>query len=376
MDPRDTRRLDPEEGAAALLDVIGDISGVVASGDLAGFEDVFRQMETIVGATGAEVPGFDGKIEMLRRMTADQRARFDAVDAALWAGAFARAQELMDAGGVDMAAFLELDGTDPGEFEEDDDPDGDETEAVDLSALADFLDLDPGEPAPPDLYADLAAGVPGAAEALIAAGTDLNTPCGEGGHTALLAALDAPGRRAETIAALIDAGAEATVIHGLFGDNAISWSMGYNHPETVDEDSELSLFSVLVSEGADPDHVVPGQMAALHRGILQTSTPGVEALLTIGADPDQPLPDSFEPARLAGATPLMLAAPKPDLFRRLLDHGADGFAPDACGRDQLAFLEAEAGAARDRIDPDDPWTAEFAQGLADSVEMLRAHRAG
>lgn len=351
----------PEEGVNALNSVIGEVVEISSNGDLDAFAAVFAKMEEIVAATGADVPEFDEKIDMLRQMTALGQASVDEMDAALWAGDYARAQTLMS--GCELTEGLEFDAENEEAVELTFDL-SDLTEALGGAEIADPM---------PDVYADLAQGLPGAAQALISAGTDLNTPSGDAMHTAILAALDAPGRNAKTIVALIEAGADASVIHTQEGDNAFSWSMGYPHGETVSDDSELKLFAVLSSEGVDPDYVVPEQMAVLHRGILQDSQVQVEALLTIGANPDVCLPDTFEPGKLAGATPLMLAGPKPQMMRLLLDHGSDGTVPDARGRDQLAFLEEEAQAAALRATPEDAWTVAHAEALQQSVALLRAH---
>ena len=109
---------------------------------------------------------------------------------------------------------------------------------------------------------------PGAIDALIASGADLNAPGGPSQHTPLLAALDAPGRSASDLGKLIDAGADPTRLHAE-GDNAISWAMGYHHPETVTPDGERALIALLVAHGADVNHVIPGQMTALQRAIIQ-----------------------------------------------------------------------------------------------------------
>ncbi len=362
-----------EEGVEAIGDLVEDVVEVSASGRLDGFENIFTQLEDIVSATGVELPDFEGGLARLRALTETHQANFDKADAAMWAGDFARAGALMEAGAaIDLSDFV-------GPDDDDDGDDWDAAEMGEADAEIAFSEFDVStllgtEPDAPDLYADIVRGAPGAIEALIASGADLNAPSGPSRHTALFAALDAPGRSAATIAKLVDAGADPCAVHQL-GDNALSWCMGYDHKHTVTDESERDLFAYLVDHGADPDHIITGQMAALHRGILQASFTQVIALLEAGADPDTPLLPEFEPQKLAGGTPLMLAAPKPEIFRLLLIAGADATVPDATGRDQLAFLEAEADAARGRIDPSDPWMEEHATALARSVDILRAHLA-
>lgn len=382
----DTPDMSPEEGAQAIVNLIGEIGNAQTIGDLDGMAGVIDRMDDIVAATGVELPGMSERLAAIKGQADRAKRHFENTDAALWAGDLKRAEALMNAGpGLDTAAlhgeaFEQDDGDETREFEitfefgdESDDDD------YDLADFAASLGLDPADldlidgVEEDDPFAEVAQGAPGAIDALIASGADLNTPCGPSRHTALLAALDAPGRSADGISKLISAGADVRVVHEQ-GDNAVSWAMGYHHPGTVSPETEARLIACLAENGADVNHAIGDQMTVLQRAILQAGAPQVAALLTLGADPSVDMFETFQPEKLAGATLPMLAAAKPDVLRLLLDHGVDPRRPDRFGRDPLGFVRSEAEAARDRVDPDDGWTIDHAEALEISLGMLERHQ--
>ena len=382
----DGTNLDPGEGAEAIFALMGDIAEASADGDLSRLEAIIDQMQVIVAETGVEMPAMAQKIAALKGQSSRARVHLENTDAALWAGDLKRAEHLSIAGpGLDFAALnVAIDESDEmSDVSFDEDPGAED--AADLDAdldfdLADFaaslgvdLDFDEMNDAP-DAYGDLASGQPGALEALIETEADLNRPSGPSRHTALLAALDAPGRSAQTLERLIAAGADPKVIHAE-GDNAISWAMGYHHPSTVTEPGEADLIACLVAHGADVNHSVAGQMTALQRGILQAGAPQVAALLAMGADQTVDMASDFHPEMLASATCVMLAAAKPEVLRLLLDFGADANRPDARGRTPIDFVRDQAEAARDRVDVDDEWTVDHAEALEISLGLLERHLA-
>ncbi|MEL7106470.1 MAG: hypothetical protein AAGM21_11150 [Pseudomonadota bacterium] len=369
--------LSPQEGADALFSLINDVTKATEDGDLGRLEDLIDQMQMIANQTGVDVPGMAGQIERLKRQSRQAKTHFANTDAALWAGDLQRAEHLALSGPpFDLATLNMVDEARSQDAGYDEDP---ELDAMGLTFdLADFaadlgVEFEPGGLIdPPDLFADLAAGLPGALDMLIDTDADLNTPSGPARHTALLAALDAPGRTAQTLERLIAAGADPKVIHAE-GDNTISWAMGYHHPETVNEKSEADLIACLVAHGANVNHSVAGQITALQRGILQAGAPQVAALLAVGADQTVDMASDFHPEILASVTTVMLAAAKPDVLRLLLDYGADAARPDATGRIPLDFVKQQAEAARDRVDLDDDWTVDHAEALEISLGILERH---
>ena len=375
----DTPELSPQDGANALFSLIGDVTQATEDGDLGRLEDIIDQMQMIAQQTGVEVPGLTDQIERLKHQSHQAKTHFANTDAALWAGDLQRAESLAMSGPPFDAVTLNMvDGAAAPDEGYDEDP-GLDASGMEFD-LADFAEglgiaFDPEAMVEtPDVFADLAAGLPGALDMLIDTDADLNTPSGPSRHTALLAALDAPGRTAQTLERLIVAGADPKVIHAE-GDNAISWAMGYHHPETVNERSEADLIACLAAHGADVNHSVAGQITALQRGILQAGAPQVAALLAVGADQTVDMAEEFHPEMLASVNCVMLAAAKPEVLRLLLDYGADAARPDTKGRSTLAFVREQAEAARDRVDLDDDWTVDHAEALEISLGMLERHLA-
>jgi|GEM_PF-2842328 len=377
-DDKETPKLSPEEGMDKVQDLIMSLAGKGAENSLAGMDDILTALGQVVEDTGVDLPGIDEKLAAMRSTTSSTQAYIENLDAAMWVGDLDRARALNESGPpeTDLTAFagatLDLDGIDWDEEEEEDDEDFEFEFDFTNDDLFDDLPAIPEAPAQilPDLYADIAQGASGAIDAFIASGEDPNTPRGEAQHTALLAALDAPNRRADEIAKLIAAGADPKVLH-YGGDNALSWAAGYHHPETVTAETEIELWTLLASHGVDPNHWTDVQnWSVLHRAIIQGDGNRVAAALAAGADASPPIPLRFLPEKLAGLTALMVAAPKPDVVTRLLAHGADPAKPDAQGRTPLAFFRAEAAAARARVTPEDPWTVSHAEALDRSTTLL------
>lgn len=378
MADKTPEHLDPDQGIDALMGLMDKIGAASEAGDNAALDAIMNQIGDIATATGVEIPDLAESLDALRGENAKIRLFSENIDAAMWVGDLERAKALSDAGvPLDYDNIPGVEGPAPAEVEDySEDDDYFEDVAADDPRMIEFLaNLGLGgakEETLPDLYADIALGTPGAIGAFIASGEDPNTPRGESRHTALLAALDAPGRRAEKIERLIDAGADVHVIHAQ-GDNVFSWAMGYHHPETVTAESETELMQLLARHHADPNHVTElGAWTPLHRAIIQGDAARVAGILAAGADMTRPLLPAFEPARLAGFTPVMLAAPKPEVLRLLLENGANPSARDARGRLPLDVIGAEAKAARARADDSDPWTIAHADALDQACRILAA----
>ena len=327
--------ISPAEGAVALGEILEEAASEAAM-DFLTLENIMDQVEEIVGSTGVEVPEFSEKFAFLRDVASEESRRFAESDAALWVGDLERSKALMRGAGLDIPD------------EPADDPDV------------------------PDLYKDIADGVPGAVLAFAETGRDPNIPSGAGERSALLAALDAPGRNAEDVALLIALGAEPGDLHGQ-GDDALSWAMGYHHHDTVTPDSEAEVIALLARNGGNPNHEIEGTWVTLHRAIVQAGAPQVAALLNAGADMTTPVFADFHPEKLANATPVMLAVAKPEVLRVLLNHGADPRSADVLGRTPLDFAVEEARAARARVDEADPWTIRHAEALETSQRMLEVY---
>lgn len=363
--------LSPSEGAEALLALMSQIAEAGGAGDLGRLDKLIDQMEDVVALTGAVVPGMTAQIEALKGQTAKARSHFANTEAALWAGDFARADSLASKGpDLGYAASLDLVALDPIGTEFDvEDPEFNLTDFA-----ANFgLKLDEADPsAPYDAFAELARGVPGAAEDLIDSGAELNRASGANRHTALLAALDAPARTAQVLERLIAAGADPLVIHAE-GDNALSWAVGYDHPGSVTDESEAAIIQCLVAHGVDVNHIVAGQLTVLQRAILQADVPHVSTLLGAGADQSVDLTKDFQPEKLAYGTSIMLAAAKPSVLQVLLDFGGDARRTDKLGRTALEFVRSEAKAARNRVELSDEWTLDHAEALEISLGILERH---
>lgn len=381
--------LGPTEGINAITTLMEDVAKASAAGDLPRLETIIDELQLIASDAGVQTPSIVQKIETLKGQTATAKRHFENTDAALWVGDLERAETLTARGpAIDIAALdivtaedatgdlYDYDGA-PVDDDDDDMPGDEEFDLADFaSAIGIDLDFEVDETFEDtnDAFAAIAAGDPNAIEDVIAADHDLNTPSGPSQHTALLAALDAPGRTAAQIKRLVEAGADPRVVHGQ-GDNALSWAMGYHHPDTVTPESEVELITYLADAGANANHSVGGQLTVLQRGILQSGAAQVGALLTAGADHTVDMAPEFAPELLACATTVMLAAAKPEVLQLLLDHGADAKSPDALGRTPLDFVRSEADAARNRVDIDDEWTVDHAEALEISLGILERHLA-
>lgn len=378
--------MSPEQGVEEIMRLLQGVTDATAHNDLKALDGILDGLNDVVAATGIDLPDMPGRIDALKGRSAFAQHHLDNTNAALWVGDLDRARalnesDLMDEfvlfGGEDDDDGIEIDWAEADDEEEEDD----DTLAEDehFAALQAEFGIDPDGIAAenailPDRYEDIAAGKPGAIDAFLASGEDPNLVTGAGMHTPLLAALDAPGRRADQIARLIAAGADPKVRH-IFGDTAISWAMGYHHPDTVTAESERALVALLVQRGVDPNGAVPGNWTAFQRAIIQGGANQVAAMLSAGADPAPHMSPDFEPEFLAQATPVMVAAAKPDMLRLLLDHGLDAARPDALGRVPLDFVRENAAAARERARVDDPWTVRHAEALETSCAMLESHLA-
>ncbi len=385
MADKTPEQLDPEQGAEALMGLMIKVGEASQAGDNAALDAIMNQIGEVATATGVDIPDLAENLAALQGENAKIQTWGENIDAAMWVGDLKRAEFLTNQGvpldydnipGVTSPDFDAPDLAITDDFSEDDDYF--EDVAADDPEMIQFLANlgHPTENALPDLYAEVAEGKPGAIGSLIASGDDLNTPRGAAQHTALLAALDAPGRRAEKIERLIKAGADAKVIHAQ-GDNAMSWAMGYHHPDTVTPESEAELMQLLARHHADPNHVTPASdWTPLHRAIIQGDLARVTGILATRADITTNIGLDFEPEKLAGFTPLMLAAPKPDILRLLLAKGANPAQKDSHGGLPLDVIGAEAKAARARADATDPWTLAHAEALEESCRILASAIAG
>ena len=378
MADKTPEKLDPDQGIEVLMGLMSKISDASEAGDTNALNAIINEIGEVATATGVEIPDLQENLSALQGENAKIETHSENIDAAMWVGDLARANELIS-GGVALD-YDNIPGVEAPDLDAFDDYSEDEHYFEDVAAddpgMIEFLaNLGLGgatEEPLPDLYADIAEGTPGAIGAFIASGENPNTPRGEGQHTALLAALDAPGRRAEKIERLINAGADVHVIHA-HGDNVFSWAMGYHHPDTVTAETETELMLLLKRHRADPNHVTEiGAWSPLHRAIIQGDAARTTGILAAGADITQTTLPDFEPAKLAGFTPLMLAAPKPEVLRVLLKNGANPSAKDAQGRLPLDVIGAEAKAARARADTADPWTIAHADALDEACRILAA----
>lgn len=360
--------LTPHEGVAAIMALVPQIAEKAANNDLSGINDLLDQLEMIATSTGLDMSAITAQFSGLREQSAHAQHHFANHDAAMWAGDMARARFLNDRGpSIDHAALGVPDFSDDVGWDEDAARD----EVFDQRGIDPYQSLQ-GAEIPADRYGDIALGKSGAIAAFIATGLDPNTPTGDSLHTAFLAALDAPHRNLGDLQALCDAGADPCLIHA-WGDNSLSWAMGYPHLDTVTAQSEMAIISFLCKRGVDVNHGIADFGSVFRRALINGGVDQVAALLANGADPTGNLPDDFPSDFLAGATPIMAAAPKPDVIALLLSHGIDPHTPDSKGRDPIAFIAAHARAARERVSASDPWTGAFADALETTLALLPGH---
>ncbi len=237
----------------------------------------------------------------------------------------------------------------------------------------DFIGIDPAvmgkfEDVIPDRYGDIRIGKPGAVDTFLKTDQDPNTETGFDQNTALMAALDAPGRNANDIEKLITAGADATHVHHGY-DSVFGHMVNYDHPDTVNADSELAILRLLAAHGADIHHTSPLFGTALQSAIPRGQLEFIKALLEVGADANQLASEDIQYDFLAGVSMLVLAAPRPDVVQLLLDCGAD-----SNRRDDYDVLAADF--IGDRIEEYkderlwDEWTKELAAKLRESQIVI------
>lgn len=312
--------------------------------------DSFDLAHEALVALASRDPSIDPAVfDDLNRMRDGMLADIDAqarIDAALWAGDLDRAEQL------EIADF--------GDDDFDDDAFDDEDPQA---AGAPLSDQDPWE--------ELAAGAPGALDAVLASGADLNAHLGPDPRPALFAALEAPGRRAETIERLIAAGADPLALTEESGDSAMVWALISPHVKGLDPASEGRLFDLLLQHGADPDEGCGEFGCILNRAIIMGLPVHVTALLRAGADSDTPTPYDFAIHDLAYAPSLVLAAPKPEVLALLLEAGANPLATGSFGHTAVDFVTAAAADAREMQTPEDPWTQTHAANLTRSAALLQ-----
>ena len=320
--------------------LLDDMSLAMNMGDLDGFDAAQTALRQQAARDTTLTADFFVHIAEMRAELLGSIAIAADVQAALWVGDMKRVQQLEQAN---------LPNTDAPEDDDDDD-------------LEDYF-------AATDLYADLAAGLPGALQALLASRIDVQSLSGDENRPALFAALEAPGRTPEMVQALLDAGADAGDILD-DGNSVLSWALMYDHYDTVTPDSEKALFDLLIANGAEANGHSDDFGTDLIAAIILGGVPQVAALLQAGAELAVTAPDDFQLPDLAGATPLMLAAPKPDLVRLLLAHGASPTERDADGRTPREVIHDAALQARARVKDD--WSRAHAEALEHSLALIRS----
>ena len=210
--------------------------------------------------------------------------------------------------------------------------------------------------------------MPGALEALIASGQDLNLQVGYYGRTAFQAALEQPGRRAEVLERLVAAGADPS-LPGPFGADPIFCAVGYQHHQTVTPDSERQLFDKLFHTGCNPNAVSEAYGTPILASIKFGNLAEVKVMLDAGSALTATSYSRFPLDPIAGFTPLMLAAPKPAMFQYLLTRGGDPTQSCPCGLNLTEFLQREITRATELADEDD-WCRAHAAALSASLACL------
>ncbi len=328
--------------------VMARLTAAMQDGDL----DTFDTGVEALAALADHDPTIDRTIFDDLALMRDQMLELDAehalIEAALWAGDMLRAEAL-------EAALY-----------------GDEALDDDDDAFGGMIDITPGEPTQPgDPYADVAAGEPGAVEALIATGADLNAHLGLDPRPALFAALEAPNRNAAAVQRLIAAGADPSDLTGADGETAMSWALLAPDTTVFDPAEERRLFQTLLQHGADPNEGCGDFGSVLNRAIIMGLPVHVEVLLAAGAGTGAATPYDFAIQRLARAPSLVLAAPKPAVLAMLLEASANPLEVGEFGQTALDFVTAEAAEARAVQTTEDPWTVAHAAALTQSAGLLQ-----
>lgn len=327
----------PKQSPAEVL--MSRLTGAMLDGDLQAFDAAYEDLTELIGVDPSIDPDILHDLDAMRGEMVETEAAQAEIDAALWSGNLERAEAL--------EAVL---------YDDIDDDEGPEDGLIDLSV---------------DPYADLAAGKPGAVDALLAAGADLNAPLGPDPRPALFAALEAPNRSPETVERLIRAGADPTAIIEEDGTTAMVWALMAKDMAGFDSAREGRLFDLLLRHGADPDEGCGDFGSVLNRAIVLGLPAHVSALLEAGAGISTVAPYDFAVYDLAHAPALVLAAPKPAVVSLLLEAGADPLSLGTFDQTPLDFVTAAAADARARQTADDPWTQAHAAALAQSASLLQ-----
>lgn len=362
------QKLTPQEGVDSVMNLIPGIVDATANNNLGGLDNILDQLGDIAGAAGLDMADIGARLQGVKEQSEKAQHHFANVDAAMWAGDMARVNMLHQRGPQLDYAALGTEATDAYAA-----PCADQAQEAAFAELG----IDPVAPDQmiPDRYADIAAGLSGAVDAFLATGQDPNLPTGPDQHTAFLAALDAPGRNVDDLQKLIAAGADPLATH-VYGDTALSWAMGYHHPDTITTESETAVIQLLVAHGLYINHSVPDFGTPFGRALIYGQAQLVSAMLVAGADAHQNLPMDHPLDLLAGATPVIVAAPKPEVLKLLLDHGVDPRLADDQGRYPVEMVEGQAAAAQDRADPADPWTMAHAAALQESLALINTRLSG
>jgi ankyrin repeat protein len=327
----------PKQSPAEVL--MSRLTGAMLDGDLQAFDAAYEDLTELIGVDPSIDPDILHDLDAMRGEMVETEAAQAEIDAALWSGNLERAEAL--------EAVL---------YDDIDDDEGPEDGVIDLTV---------------DPYADLAAGKPGAVEALLAARADLNAPLGPDPRPALFAALEAPNRSPETVERLIRAGADPLAIIEEDGTTAMVWALMAKDMADFDSDSEGRLFDLLLRHGADPDEGCGDFGSVLNRAIVLGLPAHVTALLEAGAGISTVAPYDFAVYDLAHAPALVLAGPKPDVVTLLLEAGADPLSLGTFDQTPLDFVTAAAADARARQTADDPWTQAHATALTQSASLLQ-----
>jgi ankyrin repeat protein len=158
---------------------------------------------------------------------------------------------------------------------------------------------------------------------------------------------------------LLDQGADPEGLDRYVGCPPLIWAI---REYSANPDGQAGVARLLLERGADPDHEDRDGVAPVVWAASRQRTEILTALLAHGADPNRPDPRPLEecwPRQANGRTPLMIAAPFPDLVRALLAVGADIHARDSDGA--TALMHAARGCN---------WTHWLPAMSAESISLL------
>jgi ankyrin repeat protein len=183
----------------------------------------------------------------------------------------------------------------------------------------------------------------------------------EYGRRPLMQAIAGMDRNVECVRALLDAGAD---VNATTRDGYSALHYAVDFMGKLDATTEPSQFiDILAQAGADLEAKQGWGWTPLMRAVLEGSVEEMQALLSVGANPNVSFPQDTLPAFMRGHTLLMKAISDRVKLPLLLKAGADVNMKDAYGQTASEYAEGLLAAVSDK---------EYKAEVRDCIEMLKA----